>query len=555
VKPLPSAPPSDPVLSKSAHSRGPERTRRALALGVLTLLLSLLSSFVRERGRASERSARVQFVTRSCAAQRQGPRFHGSCWLLGQGSAPRQLADLLSSPEMEGGRPALDANKGNYAVDLLMVVYGLHTKVYYPKPEGWKLGDLIKAQHFQQVIHEGLQDGSVTAAAPAGPRESHPLFKDLSGRPWHRLKCQTVAAYRRILTTAVKRYNADPNVRAPTTEKSFGKNLRTFGLTLDEGEKAFTFDLAKWQNHCNRVLQGGVTTQGSSPLVNEIEVPAPPRFYSEFGRTTARAPTPRQQEKWRCSPVLEVPGFGKRVVSFVLKTEPSLQASMVIDAGASATEKKRTTTTETKPAVLLFWKDPQATDPAVLDTPRFKRPREFCADEPLRKKATFLADREKLVIESARRGEIRDKIFGLSPEDASQENREMAAFVKTATEKQSDHLQRSEDFLDLNLIQTQKSADIVIKPEPGSVTRAETSPEFVRARQAQANEAQRVRNMWKAVDAKAIRAPTVTLFSEAERDILRMGLEISQDRLGCDSCDGCNHDFLASHLKRPFYPF
>jgi len=150
---------------------------------------------------------------------------------------------------MAGGRPALDANKGNYAVDLLMVVYGLHTKVCYPKPEGWKLGDLIKAQHFQQVIHEGLQDGSVTAAAPAGPRESHPLFKDLSGRPWHRLKCQTVAAYRRILTTAVKRYNADPNVRAPTTEKSFGKNLRTFGLTLDEGEKAFTFDLAKWQNH------------------------------------------------------------------------------------------------------------------------------------------------------------------------------------------------------------------------------------------------------------------------------------------------------------------
>jgi len=441
--------------------------------------------------------------------------------LLAQGSAPGQL-ELLSNPAMAGGRPALETNVGQYAVSLLMMVYGLHTKVYYPKPEEWKLGDLIKAQHFQAVIQEGLRAGCITAIAADAPRESHPLFKDLSGRPWHRLKCKSTATYRRILTTAVQRYNADPKVRAPTTEQSFGKNLRTFGLTLDEGEKTFTFDLAKWNNHCNRVLKGGVTTQGSSPLINEIEVVSIPDFYVDFGRTTASAPTPRQQEKWRCSPVLEVPGFGKRVISFVLKPEPSRQPAL--DASALATEKKRTTKAQAKP--VLFWKGPQATDPSDLDTPKYKRPREFCAEEPDHKKAMFLADREKLVIESARREEIRQKIFGLFPEDTSQENEETAAFIKKATEK-PDYLE--EDFLDLNLTQKVADKSMVIKPEPGSVPDAATSPaESVRALQAQENAARSVRSIWRTVDAKAIRAPTMTLFAEAERDLPQMELEVDQ---------------------------
>lgn len=419
---------------------------------------------------------------------------------------------------MAGGRPALDENVGKYSVDMFVVDLGGAEKVYYPKPEDWKKGDLRKAVLFQQVVHRELRAGAMQALAPARASERHPLFKDASGMPLHKLICASEATYKRVLGSCVSCHNAEVGVKLATTEKSFGKNLRTFGIQLNSAERSFTFDLSRWNSLCNRVCRGGVSTQGSSPLIEGIRIERPPSFYLEFGCSatpTSPPSTPleiknaRGKERWKCIPQVEIPGMqGPRRVSFVLAltagelnlTTPSIDPR---NTSSPATTKKAI---KNEPISHSIFTTTHDHTPGNLTTRPKKRAREFC-EEDIHYEKKFLEERKRMVMESLRRDEIGRKIFGIFPDDPLEEQQEMSAFIQ----RNRGYTDSSpEEFLDLSLVERRQADDLlVIKQEKESPFR----------RDKMARTERDIRRVLRDVDICAVRYPSAVLFHEAEHDL------------------------------------
>ena len=440
-----------------------------------------------------------------------------------------------------GGRPALERNVGRYTVSMYLVPLGASAQVYYPKPEDWKPGDKRKATHFQAVVQEQLLAGEIRAVPPTQPSESHPFFKDAHGRPFAKLLCLTKASYKLVLRSSVSRCNEEAaktgSGRAMTTEKSFCKNLRTFGLKLDEKEKSFTFDLARWNSLCYRVVSGGVSTVGSnpsmmrmtsSPIIGGIQVEQPPSFYLEFGRTvTPNGPGMTQQEilhgkeSWKCSPRVEVPGFGTRRVSFVLAPNPASRVSPAPPTIKPCNTAHAPATSETITSQGVhqskYKKELQQTPGVTPATANRKRARNSY-DEDADYEETFLADRQRILLESLRREEIDCKIFGMFYDDPTQEQQqEMASFIES-NRRQMD---RSVDFLDLELVErTLASGKLIIKQEMEILPSRVLQEERCRDRNVRAKRAHDgILEAQRSMPNMSVRDPTTELFAEAERDI------------------------------------